>query len=410
MNVSDLANVWTPAFLEEQLAGYRHLHQHPELSGQEHQTADFVMGRLQALDIDAFRCGGTGVVGVLRNGPGPTIAFRADMDALPIEEKTGAEFASRVVSALPDGTETPVMHACGHDMHVAVALATAQILVRNRDAWTGTIVWIFQPAEESAQGAKAMIEDGLWERAPMPAVLLAQHIKAIPSDQILIGTREIMNLGDSWRITLRGRGAHGSRPEQSIDPIVLASHIVVRLQTVVARETSALTPVVVTVGTFHAGAKENIIPDEAVISLNIRTPDGHTREHVLSVIRRILRGEALASGAPEPVIDEISRFPRCFNDPAETEVVTDAFETTFGADNVIRGFRATGSEDVGHLADAAGIPLVFWFFGAYDPAREGENSMPQNHTPYFGPDAEHSLRAGTLAALTALNAQLTRHN
>lgn len=406
MTTRPLSSLWASASLEEDLQVYRRLHQHPELSGQEYQTSSFVAERLEALGAEVFLCGGTGVVGVMRNGAGPTIAFRADMDALPIREMTGLAFASEAVSTLPDGIETPVMHACGHDMHVTVALAVARTLTAHRDEWSGTIVWIFQPAEETAGGAAAMVDDGLWEKAPRPDVVLAQHIKAIPCDRILIGTGHIMNLGDSWRVTVKGSGAHASRPEQSIDPIVLAAHIVVRLQTVVSREIAASHPAVVTVGTFHAGFKENVIPDEATISLNIRTPDPHTRDRVLEVVRRILRGEAIASGAPEPVIEEINRFPRCFNDPGETDVVASALEGAFGADKVDRSFRTTGSEDVGWLADSIGVPLVFWFFGAYDPGREAP--LPQNHTAFFGPDAAPSFEAGMRAALTALDAQLRR--
>lgn len=406
MTSRPLPELWTSASLDEDLAVYRRLHQNPELSGEEHQTAGFVAERLDALGAEVVLCGGTGVVGVMRNGAGPTIAFRADMDALPIREQTGLAFASEAMATLPDGTETSVMHACGHDMHVTVALAVARTMAAHRDEWSGTVVWIFQPAEETASGAAAMVDDGLWEKVPRPDVLLAQHVKAIPCDQVLIGTGNIMNLGDSWRVTVKGSGAHASRPEESIDPIVLAAHIVVRLQTVVSREIAAAHPAVVTVGTFHAGLKENVIPDEAVISLNIRTPDPQTRDRVLEVVRRILRGEAIASGAPEPVIEEINRFPRCFNDPHETGIVARALESVFGADKVDRDFRTTGSEDVGWLADSIGVPLVFWFFGAYHPGREGP--LPQNHTAQFGPDAEQALTAGVRAALSALDAQFTR--
>jgi hippurate hydrolase len=251
-----------------------------------------------------------------------------------------------------------------------------------------------------------MVADGLWNRAPRPRVLLAQHIKAIASDQLLIGSGHIMNLGDSWRVTVTGRGAHASRPHESIDPILLAAHIVVRLQTVVSREVSPQDPAVLTVATFHAGTKENVIPDTATITLNIRTPDPEVRDRVLAAVTRIVNAEAAASGAPEPVIETISSFPRCYSDPRETSLVADAFDAVFGAPNVDRTFRTTGSEDVGTLADSIGIPMVFWFFGAYDPDRSGE--LPQNHTAQFAPDAESSFTAGLTAALTALEVQLGR--
>ncbi|MFB9545838.1 amidohydrolase [Micromonospora sagamiensis] len=400
-----LSRLWSGGRLAPAVSVYHHLHAHPELSGQEHRTAEFVEARLADLGIETFRCGGTGVVGILRNGEGPVVAYRADLDGLPIQEESGVAYASTDTGRLPDGSVSGVMHACGHDLHVTVALATAGVLVGNRAAWAGTVVWIFQPAEETAAGAAAMVDDGLWEKAPRPEAVLAQHVTSLPSDQVRIGVGNVMNLGDSWRVRLRGRGAHGARPHESIDPIVLGAHLVTRLQTVVSRQVEPGSPVVLTVGTFHAGTKENVIPDEATLSLNIRTPDAQTRETVLSAVRRMIVAEAVASGAPEPTIEEISRFPRCFNAPEQAGEVAAVLDAVFGPDNVARDLRATGSEDVGWLADAIGVPLVFWMFGAYRPGR-GPDDMPSNHTPRFAPEPEYAIPAGVRAALAALGTRL----
>ncbi|XTZ15461.1 amidohydrolase [Micromonospora echinospora] len=400
-----LSRLWNGSRLAASLSVYHHLHARPELSGQEHRTAEFVESRLADLGVETFRCGGTGVVGVLRNGTGPVVAYRADLDGLPIREETGVPYASTAQGHLPDGSVSGVMHACGHDLHTTVALAAAGVLAENRTTWAGTVVWIFQPAEETAAGAAAMVEDGLWEKAPRPGAVLAQHVTSLPSDQVRIGVGNVMNLGDSWRVRLRGRGAHGARPHESIDPIVLGAHLVTRLQTVVSRQVEPGSPVVLTVGTFHAGTKENIIPDEATLSLNIRTPDAETRQAVLSAVWRVIAAEANASGAPEPSIEEISRFPRCFNAPEQTAEVAAALDAVLGSDNVARDLRATGSEDVGWLADAIGVPLVFWMFGGYRPGRE-PGDMPSNHTPHFAPDPGYAIPAGVRAALAALGTRL----
>ncbi len=396
------ADLITPETLARAAEDYRALHARPELSGQEHGTAAFVERRLAELGIPSFRCGGTGVVGVLGEGE-PVVAFRADMDGLPVPERTGAPYASTATGVLPDGSETPVMHACGHDAHMAAALAVAGALAARPEAWRGTVVFVFQPAEETARGAAGMVADGLWDRAPRPEVVLGQHVTAEAAGALLCGTGHLMNLGDSWEVTIRGRGGHGAKPHETIDPVVLAAHIIVRLQTVVSRETRPGTPVVITVGRFRAGLKENVIPDEAVFTLNIRTPDEEVRERVLAAVRRIIAGETAASGAPDAEYAEISRFPRCYGDPAATAPVIAALQAEFGAEHVATGLHATGSEDVGALADAIGAPLVFWMFGGYPP---DASEMPANHTAGFRPDPEAATETAVRAALAALGTRI----
>ncbi|WGD37414.1 amidohydrolase [Lysinibacter sp. HNR] len=390
-------------FIDEHVDRYVYLHQNPELSSQEFRTAEYIESRLTELKIENFRCGATGVVGVIRNGEGPTVAFRADTDGLPIREETGFSYASTQTGELPDGSTAPVMHGCGHDTHITSALALAQYLVTNPHAWAGTVVLIFQPAEETAAGAMAMIDDGLWNRAPRPAVVLAQHVLPFEAGKIVIREGHMASLADSWKVTVRGVGAHGSQPDQSIDPVVLAAYMVTRLQTVVSREVPSHTSVVVTVGTFHAGLKENIIPAEAVFSINVRTPEEETRTRVLAAIRRIILAEAEASGAPEPLIEEINRFPRCYNDPAQTRVVTQALQDAFGGDSVINAPLGAGSEDAGWLSDAIGVPGVYWAFGGFSPEKFADGRPPAvNHSPLFGPDPRLAITHGIAAALAGV--------
>ncbi|MCI9890143.1 amidohydrolase [Micrococcales bacterium 31B] len=398
------ANIYVPAeFVAEHVALYKEFHRMPELSSIEHRTAEAIEARLTALGIDNFRSGGTGVVGLLTNGEGPVIAFRADTDGLPIAEATGLDYASEATGVLPDGTEAPTMHGCGHDTHIVSALAAAEYLTTHRDSWRGTVVLLFQPGEETAYGAKAMVDDGLWERAPRPEVVLAQHVMPERAGKFWLRAGNMASLADSWRVTVRGRQAHGSQPEASLDPIVAAAAMVLRLQTIVSREVAPMTPAVVTVGTFHAGKKENIIPETAEFSINVRTPDEDVRAQVLAAIRRIVNAEAAASGIDEPTISEINRFPRLFNDADHAARVTTALEAGFGPESVLPLPVGMGSEDAGWLGDAIGVPVVFWAFGAYPDEAFADGASPaKNHSPQFAPDAELAVVNGTGAALTAL--------
>ncbi|MGO1764250.1 MAG: amidohydrolase, partial [Brevibacterium yomogidense] len=279
---------------------YREFHTAPELSMQEHRTAEAIAVRLRSYGLEPQTVGGTGVVAVIENGEGPVVAFRADTDGLPIEEATGLSYASAATGTLPDGTVTPVMHGCGHDTHISAGLEIARLLTNHRDAWAGTVVMLFQPGEETAAGAAAMVEDGLWDRVPQPEAVYGQHVWPGVAGTVNLSIGTAMAMADSLRVTVHGRQAHGSQPENAIDPIVLGASMVTRLQTVVSREVAGSDMAVLTVGTFHAGMKENIIPAKAVLELNIRTFETDVRERVLAAVRRIISGEAQAAGAPEP--------------------------------------------------------------------------------------------------------------
>lgn len=387
---------------------YRVLHAAPELSMQEHATANRLEELLDELDVEHFRCGGTGIVGIVRNGAGPTVAYRADTDALPISEDTGLDYASTATGALDDGTEVPVMHGCGHDTHMATAITALRVLVANRDAWSGTLVMIFQPGEEIAAGAQAMVDDGLWDKAPKPEVVYGQHVMPFLTGTINYSVGDTMAMADSWRVTLHGRGSHGSQPEDSIDPILLGAHIITRIQGIVSREIDPRGAAVVTVGTFHAGLKENVIPASAEFSLNVRNLDPDTRETVLTALRRIITGEAATSGAPEPTIEEISRFPRNYNDPTETETAVAAMKTELGEDAVVEIEPYMGSEDFGILASSIGVPSVFWTFGAHTQETLDSGEMPANHSPHFAPVIEPTLTTGLRAALSVLLSKLAK--
>ncbi len=396
-----------PAELRERmLSFYRHLHANPELSMQEHATAEFIEGHLDTLGIEHFRCGGTGVVGVLRNGAGPVVGFRADTDGLPILEDSTVDYRSTARGVLADGTEVPVMHGCGHDTHVAALMTATEMLVARRETWSGTVVLIFQPGEETAAGAQAMVEDGLWDRAPHPEVIFGQHVMPGLAGTVEVVAGPAMAYADSWKVTLRGEQSHGSQPQDSIDPIVLGAHIVTRLQGIVSREISARESAVVTVGTFHAGLKENIIPDSAEFTLNVRTMDEEVRTTVLAALRRIISAEAQASGAPEPVIEELYRFPRNFNDLDATASLAEALRGALGAENVKDGEPKMGSEDFGALPGALGVPSVFWFFGGFDAQAVDAGTAPVNHSPRFVPVPEPTLWTAATAALAAVRSKL----
>lgn len=386
---------------------YRHLHAHPELSMQEHQTASVIEDQLSRLGVEHFRCAGTGVVGILRNGEGPTVAFRADTDALPLQEKTGLDFASEARGELDDGTEVPMMHGCGHDTHIVTLLAAVEVLLADRESWAGTVVLIFQPGEETAQGAAAMVEDGLWNKAPHPEVVFGQHVMPARAGTLLYSVGDAMALADSLRVTVQGKGSHASQPQDSVDPVVLGAHMVTRLQGIVSREIDPRKAAVLTVATFHAGLKENIIPDSAEFSMNIRTLDPAVRDQVLTAVERVIRAEAAASGAPEPTIEVISSFPRNYNDPEATQMLVEHLRARFGDESVKQVPPFMGSEDFGALATAIGVPSVFWMFGGHDEQTlQGPDPAPVNHSPFFAPVIEPTLSTGAQAAVTALLSRL----
>lgn len=405
MTISTQFNL-KPQLIESMHQLYRELHASPELSMQEYDTADRLEQLLDELNIEHFRCGGTGVVGILRNGEGPVVAFRADTDALPVAEATGLNYASKATGKLDDGTEVPIMHACGHDTHMATAITALRHLVTHSESWSGTLGMIFQPGEEIAAGAQAMVDDDLWEKAPKPEVVYGQHVWPSLAGTISYTSGDAMAMADSWKVTLHGEGSHGSQPQDSIDPIVLGAHIITRLQGIVSREIDPRAAAVVTVGTFHAGLKENIIPASAKFTLNIRSLDPDTRETVLAAARRIIKGEAATSGAPEPTIEEISTFPRNYNDPEETAAAVAAMQQEFGEDAVIEAPPAMGSEDFGILASSIGVPSVLWMFGGHSQERLDSGQVPVNHSPYFAPVLEPTLTSGLRAVLSVLMSKL----
>jgi hippurate hydrolase len=398
---------------------YRDLHRHPELSFQEHRTAAVVADHLDALGFETTTgVGGTGVVGVLRNGDGPTALLRADMDALPMQEKTGLPYASDVRGVDHLGHEVDVFHACGHDVHVTCLVGAARQLAQDRPAWAGTLMTVFQPAEELGRGARAMIDDGLFERFGRPDVVLGQHVAPLPAGFLALRPGPAFAAADGVRITLFGRGGHGSRPETTVDPVVMAAATVMRLQTVVSREVAGTDTAVVTIGVLRAGTKENIIPDEAELRLSVRTFDPLVRERVLGAIERIARAEAVASGATrDPEVVLFDGFPAVVNDVAACARTRPAFEALLGPDRVIDPGLVTGSEDVGLLASGSGAPCVFWLLGGADPACfagvAGAEDMaavvaeqPSNHSPFYAPVIEPTLRVGVAALISAAHTWL----
>jgi amidohydrolase len=389
---------------------YRDLHEHPELSMQEHRTAAIAAAWLERYGYAVTTgIGGTGVVGVLRNGDGATVLLRADMDALPVEETTGLAYASRATGTDRFGSHTHVAHACGHDMHVAWLLGATRLLAENKSDWRGTVLAVFQPGEETGQGARAMIEDGMVRRFPKPDVTLGQHLVPAPAGSVGWCPGAVMAASDSWEVTLFGRGAHGSMPQKSIDPIVMAASAVMRLQGVVAREVAMSDQAVVTVGALQAGSAENVIPDQAMLRLNVRSFKDAVRGRVLAAIRRILEAESVASGAPTaPTISVLGEHPPTRNDEAAARKVADAFEHRFGKDRVQEAAPSSASEDFGLFGAAWDVPSVFWFVGGTDPQRfetamtAGRlEELPCNHAPDFAPVIHPTLRTGIETMLTA---------
>ncbi|HUA34997.1 MAG TPA: amidohydrolase [Candidatus Binataceae bacterium] len=397
----------------ELTAFYQDLHRNPELSMQETRTAAKAADILRAEGYTVGTgIGKTGVVGILDNGVGPTVLLRADMDALPVREQTGLAYASTATGVDPDGEPVPLMHACGHDLHVTCLCGAAALLARNRDRWRGRLMMVFQPAEEIGSGARAMINDGLFDRFGKPEVVLGQHVIPSPAGSLYWRTGITMSAADSFEIKLFGRGGHGSRPQSSIDPIVMAASLVLRLQTIVAREVAPSDQVVVTVGSLHAGTKENIIPDQATIKINVRSFSPPVRQRVLDAIKRIAVAEAAASDAPRaPEFRPLNNFPILTNDPEATGRTVNALGRHFGDDKIHEVPLVNASEDFGEFGVAAGVPSVFWYFGGLDPeivkkaSDEGRlDEIPSNHSPLFAPIVEPTLTTGVHALVAgALN-------
>jgi amidohydrolase len=396
---------------------YRDLHAHPELSHQETRTAANVADRVRASGCEVHTgIGGTGVVATIRNGAGPTVLLRADMDALPVREATGLSYASSATGTDVDGNEVPVMHACGHDVHVTCLLGAVDLLAAATDDWRGTLVAVFQPAEEVGDGARAMLDDGLADIVGKVDVAVCQHVLAFPAGQVATRSGPTLSAADSMRITVHGRGAHGSMPQAAVDPVVLAAMIVVRLQTVIAREIRPGEPAVLTVGSVQAGTKSNVIPDAATILLNVRSYDQATRSAILEAVERIVRAECAASRSPrEPEVELFDRFPVTDNDPGATERVAAAFEEHFGEDAVQLPLQ-TASEDFSDIPRALGVPYTYWGVGGtdrdlYETARAAgrlAEDVPVNHAAGFAPQLQPTLDTGTAALTVAALAWLGR--
>ncbi|TXC68672.1 amidohydrolase [Sphingorhabdus soli] len=392
---------------------YRTLHSNPELSRHEVKSAARMAEEARKLGFTVTeKVGGTGVVAVMENGPGPVLMIRADMDALPVSEQTGLPFASKVRVTTEAGVETGVMHACGHDTHMAAWVGTARRMAAMKDQWSGTLIMIGQPAEEVGAGAQAMLDDGLYTRFPKPDYALAFHDAAqFPAGMIGYTPGYALANVDSVDITVKGVGGHGAYPHTTKDPIVLASKIVMALQTLVSREVDPQSPAVVTVGSFHAGAKHNIISDEAKLQLTVRSYTDEVRDQLLSGIARIAKGEAIASGLDEPHMPVVSvrrdeYTPSTYNVPAFAERFAKLATARFGADRVVQAPPVMGGEDFSRFyrADKTIESLIFWVGGApaadIAAAAKGEKTLPSLHSPFWAPDAAAVIATAT-EALTA---------
>ena len=388
---------------------YMDLHRNPELSLHEVKTAAKMADQLRALGFDVTtEVGGTGVVGVLKNGPGPTVMIRAELDALPVPEKTGLDYASHIVTKDDAGGDVPVMHACGHDLHMAIGIGTATLLAKNKDRWHGTFVFVGQPAEERIRGAAAMLKDGLFTRFPRPDYALSLHDTAsLPAGKMGYTPGYALSNSDSVDVTIYGRGAHGSAPQDGVDPIVIAARTILAWQTIISREKSPLDPGVITVGSIHGGTKHNIIPDEVKMQLTVRSYTDPVRQHLLESIERTAKAEAEAAGAPKPPrVEVIEHVGSVYNDPALTERVAAALKGRFGDANVEKEAPEMASDDFAEYGKA-GVPALQFSLGAANPekfaaAKNNGEQLPGPHSPFFAPDREPSLRTGIEAETTAV--------
>jgi hippurate hydrolase len=390
---------------------YKHLHSHPELSLKEDQTAALLAQELKKLGFDVTeKVGGTGVVGVLKNGAGPTVLVRTDMDALPVREQTGVPYASKVRVRNAEGQEIGVMHACGHDMHMTCFIGTARALAALKDQWQGTLVFIAQPAEEIGTGARQMLADGLFKRFPKPDYCLALHCDGrIAHGHINYTDGLALANVDSVDIVVKGKGGHGAAPHTTVDPVVLAARIVLDLQTIVSREMNPTEPAVVTVGSIHGGTKHNIIPNEVRLQLTVRTTTDHARKHVLESIARIAKAAAQGMRAPEPEVkvDPGEFTPALVNDSKLTQRTVAVFREVLGADRVHPVPPMMGGEDFGRYG-REGVPIFLYFLGTVDPKRvaeslkEGGRPLPSLHSDQYFPVPEPSIKTGVLTMTLAV--------
>lgn len=407
------------AELSSLVAIYRQLHAQPELSGQEAKTSALVAAELRALGyavtegIGKYRnydWPGYGIVAVLENGSGPTVLLRADMDALPVEERTGLPYASKVKGVYRDGSEVPVMHACGHDIHVTVLLGVARMMARLKQSWQGTLVLIGQPGEEGGGGSDAMLDDGAYDRCPRPDFALALHSTLqLKAGSAGYAPGNFMASFCELEVVIRGVGAHGSAPEYGKDPVVMAAQLVLALQTIVSREKSPAEPAVLSVGSIHGGAASNVIPEQVVLQLSIRTYDDRVRDRMVESVRRMAAGLALVAGVPEdrsPVVTVKASHPATYNDPVLAERVAASLRLALGPENVLRSEPKMVSEDFGSWSLEGEIPICMFWLGAADPAsfeesRKSGVPLPSHHSPLFAPLPEPTIKAGVAGMATA---------
>lgn len=394
---------------------YLNLHQHPELSGHETWTAQVMADKLRALGYEVTEhVGGTGVVAIMKNGPGPVVMLRTELDALPVTEETGLAYASPVRAKDDSGREVGVMHACGHDVHMASLYGTAMIMAKsakgpaNEGTWHGTLMLVGQPAEETITGASKMISDGLFTKFPRPDIGVALHDEnGIAVGQVGITPGYAKAAADSLRITVYGKGGHGARPESTIDPVLIAASIAVRLQSIIAREIHPGDAAVVTVGYIQAGTKNNIIPNEAQMGLTVRSYKPEVRAHLLASIERIAKAEAMASGAEKmPLIEKYESTSAVYNDTALTQHLAAVLESVVGKNNIVKEDPLMTSEDWAAYVEQ-GIPSFYFTLGVADPqklaaAKASHKELPSNHSPLFAPVAEPALRTGIAAEVTIL--------
>jgi amidohydrolase len=390
---------------------YMHWHSHPELSLQEAETSARLARELKEAGFTVTeKVGGHGVVGVLKNGNGPTLLVRADMDALPIVENTGLAYASKVRARGPDGVEVGVMHACGHDVNMTCLVGTARVLAKRKDRWQGTLVFIGQPAEEIGAGAARMLDDGLFQRFPRPDYCLALHCDArYPHGHVNYRAGQMQANVDSVDVTVRGKGGHGAAPHTTVDPIVLAARIVLDLQTIVSREVNPTDPVVVTVGSIHGGTKHNIIPNEVLLQITVRTTRDDVRKQVLESIERKVKAVCQGAGAPAPIVkvDPGGFTPALFNDPTLTRKTATLFQDVLGADRVTERPMSLGGEDFSRFV-RAGVPGFYYFVGSAPPERvaearrEGGRPLALTHSDSYYPVPEPTIKTGVLTMSMAV--------
>ncbi len=413
--------------LPQLISTYKMLHAAPELSHYEEKTSAFLAQQLRALGYevtenvgkyDKPEWKGHGVVAVMKNGAGPTVLVRSDMDALPVEEQTGLPYASTVKTKTDAGQEVSVMPACGHDIHITNLIGTATMLARLKDQWHGTLVLIGQPAEETIDGARAMLADGLYSRIPKPDYAIALHDSAdLEAGKVSYAPGYAMANSTSVEITIRGLGGHGSKPEATKDPIVVAAQVILALQTIISRENSPLDPAVVTVGSIHGGAKSNIIPDEVKMLLTVRSYKEEVRQHILASIERITKNIAAAAGIPDdraPIVktSETEMTPALYNDPQLTERVAKTLQKTLGAENVVQIPPIMASEDFGRFSLDHQIPSLLFNLGAVEPAKvaaskQSGKPLPSLHSSLFAPLPEPTLRTG-VKAMTSVVLELMK--